>query len=90
MYLHLGQETVLQTNKIIGLFDLDTSTVSKKTRDFLTLAEKRGEVVNVTGELPKTFVVAAPKKRGRQTVYITQISTATLEKRNKKAFLEQD
>ncbi len=86
MYLHLGQGTVIKTSDLIGLFDLDTSTVSKKTRDFLTLAEKRGQVVNVTDDLPKTFAVAAPKNSKTQTVYISQISTVTLEKRSKKGF----
>ncbi len=86
MYLHLGQGTVIKTSDLIGLFDLDTSTVSKKTRDFLTLAEKRGQVVNVTEDLPKTFAVAAPKNSKTQTVYISQISTVTLEKRSKKGF----
>lgn len=86
MYLHLGQGTVIKTNDLIGLFDLDTSTVSKKTRDFLTLAEKHGQVVNVTDDLPKTFAVAAPKNSKTQTVYISQISTVTLEKRSKKGF----
>lgn len=86
MYLHLGQGTVIKTSYLIGLFDLDNSTVSKKTRDFLTLAEKRGQVVNVTDDLPKTFAVTAPKNSKKQTVYISQISTVTLEKRSKKGF----
>lgn len=86
MYLHLGQGTVIKTSDLIGLFDLDNSTVSKKTRDFLTLAEKRGQVVNVTDDLPKTFAVNAPKNSKKQTVYISQISTVTLEKRSKKGF----
>lgn len=86
MYLHLGQGTVIKTSDLIGLFDLDNSTVSKKTRDFLTLAEKRGQVVNVTDDLPKTFAVTTPKNSKKQTVYISQISTVTLEKRSKKGF----
>ena len=76
MYLHLGQGTVIKTSDLIGLFDLDNSTVSKKTRDFL----------NATDDLPKTFAVTAPKNSKKQTVYISQISTVTLEKRSKKGF----
>ena len=41
MYLHLGQDTVITTKSIIGIFDMDRCTVSKKTRDYLTEAEKR-------------------------------------------------
>ena len=29
MYLHLGQDTILRTKEILGIFDLDTPTLSK-------------------------------------------------------------
>ena len=57
MYLHLGEKTVIRTDNIIGIFDLDNSTVSKNTRDFLADATKQGRVINVSYELPKSFVV---------------------------------
>ena len=47
MFLHLGQDTVITTESIVAMFDIDACTVSKKTRDFLAKAEKNGEVVNV-------------------------------------------
>ena len=47
MYLHLGQDTVITTKSIIGIFDMDRCTVSKKTRDYLTEAEKKGNVVKI-------------------------------------------
>ena len=40
MYLHLGQDTVVKFDSVLGIFDMDTSTVSKFTRDFLSKAEK--------------------------------------------------
>lgn len=76
MYLHLGQDTVIMTDSIIAMFDIDACTVSKKTRDFLTSSEKKGQVINVSYELPKSFVVC--KKHGETVVYITQLSTKTL------------
>lgn len=76
MYLHLGQDTVINTESIVAMFDIDACTVSKKTRDFLANAEKKGEVVNVSYELPRAFVVC--KKSGKTVVYITQLSTKTL------------
>ncbi|NLW79811.1 MAG: DUF370 domain-containing protein [Ruminococcaceae bacterium] len=79
MYLHLGQDTLVHTEEILGLFDLDTATLGKKTREFLATAENSGRVVNVSTELPKSFVVAGRPKESR--VYISQISTATLKKR---------
>lgn len=81
MYLHLGQDIVVRTRDVIGIFDLDTSTVSKETRRYLTRAEQEGRAVTVSYELPKSFVVCACPKTGRQLVYISQISSSTLLKR---------
>lgn len=80
MYLHLGQETVVMQDDIIGIFDLDNTTVSKVTRDYLSKAEKRKQVINVSFELPKTFVLTNNKKDGNK-IYISQISSSTLLKR---------
>ena len=46
MYLHLGQDTIVNERDIVGVFDLDNSTVSRHTRDFLSKAQKEGRVVN--------------------------------------------
>lgn len=80
MFLHLGQNTVIHQDDIIGIFDLDNTTVSKRTRDFLAKKEKEGRVINVSYELPKSFVICENKDK-KITVYITQISTSTLIKR---------
>ncbi|HEX3025984.1 MAG TPA: DUF370 domain-containing protein [Clostridia bacterium] len=80
MYLHLGQDTVIKIQDIIGIFDMETSTISKVTRNYLADAQKAGRVVNVSMEMPKSFVLCC-KKSGEITVYITQISSSTLLKR---------
>lgn len=80
MYLHLGQETVIMQDDIIGIFDLDNTTVSKATRDYLAAAEKNKQVINVSFELPKTFILTNNKSDGNK-VYISQISSSTLLKR---------
>ena len=79
MYLHLGQNTVITHDEIVGIFDLDNTTVSKKTRDYLSKAEKEGRVSVVSMELPKSFIVC--KEKSGQKVYLSQISTSTLLKR---------
>lgn len=80
MYLHIGKEKIIKTDQIIGIFDLDTATISKATRNYLAAAEKSGDVINVTTELPKTFIVC--NDDGKRTVYISQISSSTLNKRS--------
>ena len=79
MYLHLGNDVVINIEKIIAMFDIDACTVSKKTRDFLAAAQKNGEVINVSYELPRSFVVCID--RGKTKVYISQLSTKTLSRR---------
>ena len=81
MYLHVGQNTVIRTGEIIGIFDMETSTLSQTTRQVLARAEKKGKVVNVSMEMPKSFLLCQNEK-GEMTCYITQISTATLLKRS--------
>jgi hypothetical protein len=80
MYLHLGMDKVITFDEIIGIFDLDTTTVSKSTRNFLAMAEKAGIVENICYDLPKSFIVCRTKD-GKDKVYISQISSQTLLKR---------
>ena len=88
MYLHLGQSTVITTKNLLGIFDMDNTTVMKSTRDYLTKSEKDGDVINVSYELPKSFVVCTNGNNSKK-VYITQIAPSTLLKRaNSKQFSE--
>ena len=80
MYIHLGNNKVIREKEIIGIFDLDTATVSKRTRDYLEKAEKSGKVTYDSFELPKSFIVCAEKK-GENRVFLSQLSTTTLQKR---------
>ncbi|MBR2521385.1 MAG: DUF370 domain-containing protein [Oscillospiraceae bacterium] len=79
MYLHLGQSEVVPARTIVGIFDLDITSQSKITRTFLTESEKNKLVINVSDELPKSFVVC--DDCGRKKVYISQLSSSTLQKR---------
>lgn len=82
MYIHLGSETVVNTKDIIGIFDIESTTVSKWSRKFLNSAEKRKNVINVSYEMPKSFIVCSEKGKKEQRVYISQISSSTLLKRS--------
>ena len=73
-------DKVITFDDIIGIFDLDTTTVSKNTRNYLAKAEKAGIVENVCYDLPKSFIVCR-NKNGEDKVYIAQISSTTLQKR---------
>ena len=80
MFLHLGGDTVILQKDIIAIFDLDITTVSKITREFLHVAEEEGFVVNVAPEdLPKSYVLAEINHESR--VFISPLSASTLLKR---------
>lgn len=81
MYLHLGQDTIVKKNDIVGIYDLDTSTVSKWTREYLSLCEKEGRVKNVSFELPKSFVVTKRQDEEKEMIYICPLAAKTLQKR---------
>ena len=81
MYLHLGENTIVRKKDIVGIFDLDTTTVMKSSRNFINKAEKEKRAVTVSFELPKSFVVCSKKKSKKQTIYISQLSSLTLENR---------
>ena len=79
MYLFLGQNVVVPKKDVIGVFDLDNASYSHITREYLRRAEQSGQVVDVSGELPKAVVVT--EKEGKQTVYLSQLNSSTLMKR---------
>ena len=80
MYLHLGQNVMVPESAVLGVFDLDNTTWSFRTRRFLERAEREGRVVSVGDDLPRSFVLVL-EGDGPPTVYITQLAPATLQKR---------
>ena len=81
MYLHLGQGVVVPYRDVLALFDLDNTSASHLTRRFLERAEQAGQVVNVAEDLLKSFGRPLPPGGGEATVYLSQLSTATLLRR---------
>ena len=79
MYISIGGDMAVRDGSIIGIFDLDGCSMSKKTMEYLQNAEKNGLLLNVTEDIPKTFLVT--EEYGMEKVYFTQLSAATLEKR---------
>ena len=75
MYLHLGNDVIVNMNSVIGIFDMDKTTVSARTRNFLAAKEKEGKIVVLGDGLPQSFVVTKEK------VFLSPISSKTLEKR---------
>ena len=79
MYLHLGKGTVVRTDSIVGIFDLDITSQSHLTRKYLSAAEKAGQVVNAAEDIPKSFVVCRDGEKN--SVYLSQMASSTLLRR---------
>ena len=71
MYLHIGQNEILPDRRVIGIFGLG----------------KEGVVLDVSGEIPKSFVVCDHPYH-RQIVYLSQLNSTTLQKRAESGNLE--
>ena len=76
MYVYLGGETALEESRLVGLFDLDNTSWSYLTRDFLSRAQREGRVRDAAEDIPRSFALCADK-----TVILTQPSTAVLARR---------
>ena len=80
MYLHLGNDFMVNVKDIVGIFDIENTSTSKITKDYLNEASKTKQIINCTYEMPKSFVVCFDKDL-TEKIYISQMSCATLLKR---------
>ena len=80
MYLNIGNDMAVREKSIIGIFDMDNTSTSRRTREFLSKSEEEGQVVPCD-DLPKSFVLTA--EYGLDRIYLTSLNSSTLEKRLK-------
>ena len=80
MYLAIGNDMSVRESALIGIFDMDNTSTSKRTRIFLEKDQKNGEIVPCD-DLPKSFILTT--QYGMTRVYESTLATATLEKRIK-------
>ena len=80
MFINIGQNMILSYDGILGIFDLDSSSQSFLTREFLSAAEKAGRVINASEDIPNSFLLCEEPDGVR--VYLSQSTSRTLWKRN--------
>lgn len=80
MFLHLGNDHMVDTDNIIAIFDIENASTSRDTKEFLANSGKAKRVITCSYELPKSFVVTLDKDF-TELVYISALSPATLNKR---------
>lgn len=79
MYLHIGNKKSVKKKDIIGIFDLDTATESKISKDFINRYEKNGLVEYDDEDLPRSFVLV--EEKGKCRVRLSRISAGGLKSR---------
>lgn len=77
MFLFLGGEITVRSEDVVGIFDIEECSVGRITADYLNACQRNGRIVNVSEDMPKSFVVCTDK------TYISNVSRSTIFKRGK-------
>jgi hypothetical protein len=80
LFLHIGGDVVIPVKNVIAIMDIETTTISKDTKDFLKIAEEEGFIETISEDLPKSFVITEIDKKSK--IYLSPISSITLQKRS--------
>lgn len=75
MYLDISEKQAIGTEELVGIFDLDGTSISNRTREFLKNEQEKGRVLEELRELPRSFLVS------RDGIYLSPVSTTTLKRR---------
>lgn len=78
VFIHIGNGCVIKNKDIIGVFDLDNSTVMKTSREFINFEEKSGRIESIFEDIPRSFVLCDKK------TYLSSLNTASIIRRNNK------
>ena len=62
MFLHIGNGKSVKKRDIIGIFDLDSATVTKTGKDFLGRKEREGLLEYEDLDLPRSFILCMEKQ----------------------------
>ncbi|MEN8906059.1 MAG: extracellular matrix/biofilm biosynthesis regulator RemA family protein [Clostridiales bacterium] len=80
MFLHIGGDIVIPEKNIIAILDIESTTISKDTKEFLKIAEEEGFINAISSDLPKSFIITENDKKSK--IYLSPISSVTLQKRS--------
>ena len=79
MYLHIGNGETVRKKDIIGIFDMDTATVSATGKQFLSKKEKEKKLIITDADIPRSFLVLQKRKDQKsEKIYLSKISTSGL------------
>ena len=73
MYFHIGNNTVLKKSEIVGIFDIDKTTISPITKKVLSDCEKKKKLFSINDRIPRSFILMK-----NDDIYMSQISPQSL------------
>ena len=76
MYIDIFTDFLVDSDKVVGIFDLDNTTTNKFTNDFLNNLQKENKITYLVSDIPKSFVLMEDG-----SVYIVELSSQILKKR---------
>lgn len=80
VFIHLGKDYTVNSKNIVAIFDIENTSTSKITREFLVGMSKKNKVIYVNEDLPKSFVLV--KEKEENFIYVSSLSSSTLKKRS--------
>ena len=76
MYVSVGQDTVIRSCDIVTVCDIDKTSISRDTRDFLKKAQEENRVIVAAGDIPVSFILCVDGK-----VILSPLNTLTVKRR---------
>jgi extracellular matrix regulatory protein B len=80
MFLHIGGDVVIPEKNIIAILDIESTTVSKDTKEFLKIADEEGFIESISNDIPKSYIITEIDKKSK--IFLSPISSVTLQKRS--------
>lgn len=78
MFLYLGGDVTVKSKDVIGIFDIESCSVSRTTVDYLNNCQKNKQIVYISEDMPKSFIITDDK------TYISNVSNLTINRRTMK------
>ena len=76
MYVDIDTDSLVNGDDVVGILDLDNTTVNKFTNEFLNKMQAEGKIEYLVSDIPKSFILM---KDG--TVFVVELSSQILKKR---------
>ena len=76
MYVDIDTDSLVNGDDVVGIFDLDNTTVNKFTNEFLNKMQAEGKIEYLVSDIPKSFILMRDG-----TVFVVELSSQILKKR---------